>query len=239
MSVTLLAAGAAAGAASGAAGGLMGGKKSEQTQDYHPLQKPFVQASQAQIPLYMQMITGGMPAYMRRYLQQTQNLAQQQGRVGLQDYMRQIGRGGMDFGAAAQAGMAGIIGQGNQNALAQYTQVRNQMTQEALGRMQQWSQMAPGAKTTTEEKVPSAGRQAGAGALGGLGTALGSKKNPALGSRTPGRAAAPPPPSFRGPTTGQTAMQNTNVPNQMVGQATGLNKYLPNYGITNIPGGKR
>jgi hypothetical protein len=174
----MLAGSLAAGAASGAASGLMGGKEEETKKEYHPLQETFVKASQSQIPLYLQMITGGMPTYMKRYLQQTRGLAQQQARGSIQEYLRNLGRGGMDFGPAAAAGLSNIFGGINQNVLSQYAQQRNQLTQQGLGAMREWAQIQPGATTTTKEKVPGVGRQAAAGALGSLGGALGQKVNP-------------------------------------------------------------
>jgi len=181
---------AASGAASGAAGGMLGKKKPPKP-EYMEEQKPFMRASQATIPLYLQTMTGGMPDYLRRYLMQTQGVLQQQMGQGAQDYLRQVGMRGMDFGPAAQAGLSNIYSAAIP-ALAQgLTQTRSGIMGQAMKGMQQWSMMKP--HGMTDPKQPSVGKHAAAGALQGFGRGLGSPaqaKQP-LAGRAPNVQAPP------------------------------------------------
>jgi len=189
MALGLLAAGA--GAALSGAGGQLGRDKSKETLEYAPEQKPFMRAAQAQIPLYLQTMTGGMPDFLRRYLMQTQGALQQQMGQGAQDYLRQMGMRGMDFGPSAQAGLSNIYSSAIP-ALAQgLTQTRGDIMGKAMGAMQQWSAMTPQKMLRT--KQPSVGRAAAAGALQGFGRGMGAPARPKqqLAGRAPNVQAAP------------------------------------------------
>jgi hypothetical protein len=199
-------------------------------------QKPFLSAAQMQIPLYLQLISGRMPDYLRRYLAQTRGVTARQSQGNIQNLMRQAGmRGGADFGPQTLQNLANIYQQQPQILAGQLSQQRLGLTGQALEAMKAWSLINPAGSTTSTEQ-PGMGEQIGAGALQGFSQALGSRQQPQTQPTTGGRAAPPPPPTFRGPITPQTAMQNTNVPARMIGQQTGLEQFLPDYGITNIPG---
>jgi len=190
MGFGLITAGVAA-AASGAAGGMMSKGKKPPTPEYMQEQKPFMRAAQAQIPLYLQTMTGGMPDYLKRYLMQTQGALQQQTGFNIQDYLRQIGQRGGDFGPAAQTGMSNIYGAATP-ALAQgLTQSRSGIMQQAMKQMGTWSMMQPGGMSAP--KSPSPGRMAAAGALQGVGRAMGqpAQPKPQLAGRAPNVQAPP------------------------------------------------
>lgn len=170
MAVPLIVAGVAA-AGAGAAGGMMQ-KKKKQKLEYAQEQKPFMRAAQAQIPLYLQVMSGGMPDFLKRYLMQTQGALQQQTGASIQDYLRQVGQRGMDFGPSAAAGMSNIYG-AQIPALAQgLTQTRSDLMQKGMGAMQQWSAMTP--QMMQKTKQPSIGMMAGAGALQGISRGMGA-----------------------------------------------------------------
>lgn len=180
MALPLIAMGVAA-AGAGAAGGMMQKKKKEKL-EYAQEQKPFMRAAQAQIPLYLQVMSGGMPSFLKRYLQQTQGALQQQTGMNIQDYLRQTGKRGMDFGPSVAAGMSNIYGAATP-ALAQgLTQARSSIMERGMGAMQQWSAMTPQKMMRT--KQPSIGMMAGAGALQGLSRGMGQMMQPGQAAPT-------------------------------------------------------
>jgi len=172
MALPLIAVGVAA-AGAGAAGGMMQKKKKEKL-EYAREQKPFMRAAQAQIPLYLQVMSGGMPDFLKRYLMQTQGALQQQTGTNIQDYLRQTGMRGMDFGPSTAAGMSNIYG-AQIPALAQgLTQARMGIMQKGMGAMQQWSAMTPQKMLRVEQ--PSMKRAFMGAALQGVGRAMGQPK---------------------------------------------------------------
>ena len=217
----LLAAGA--GSALSGAGGQMGRDKAKETLEYAPEQKPFMRAAQAQIPLYLQTMTGGMPDYLKRYLMQMQGVLQQQMGQGAQDYLRQIGMGGGDFGPAAQSGLSNIYASAIPAMAQGLTQTRSGIMDKAMGAMQQWSMMTPQKMLRTEQ--PSVGKAAAAGALQGFGRGLGAPAAPKKPTPVPTGGGAPPYQMAQPGPAGQQASR------QWLGQqtagVTGLSKYMP------------
>ena len=166
----------AAGGASGlmGIGTQMGRDRPKETLEYAREQKPFMRAAQAQIPLYLQVMSGGMPDFLKRYLMQTQGALQQQTGMNVQDYLRQVGQRGMDFGPATAAGMSNIYG-AQIPALAQgLTQARGDIMGRAMGAMQQWSAMTPQKMMRTQQ--PSMKRAFMGAALQGVSRAMGRPK---------------------------------------------------------------
>jgi len=166
-----------AGLASGAMGGLssyFGGKDqgSEFKYDYHPMDKQFKRASQALIPIYLKLLTGGVPNFLKRYLNQTQATALNQANIAAKNYLSQVGRGGMQFGPQVAAGLSKIYEGVTPAVVNAMSQVRASGLQPAMQGLQQWSTFSP-LQTGTQQTQPGAGYQAGAGALQGLQYGLG------------------------------------------------------------------
>lgn len=192
MSVTLLAGSLAAGAASGAAGGLMGGGDTTVTPTYTPQQESLVNASQALIPHYLQSLQGIDPIAIRRYINQLRGEMKRGTRQNIQDYLRQAGMRGGQFGPAMQAQLAQIYQSANPAMAQALMGARQQALGQATQGLQQWSMIQPmGRETSTEQ--PSMGAQIGAGALSGLSGALGSRLSPQSTRNQPQLAAAPQP----------------------------------------------
>ncbi|MBA7630860.1 hypothetical protein ES703_38385 [subsurface metagenome] len=165
------------------AGAQMGRDKPEETLEYAREQKPFMRAAQAQIPLYLQVMSGGMPDFLKRYLMQTQGALQQQTGMNIQDYLRQVGGRGMDFGPSVAAGMSNIYG-AQIPALAQgLTQTRGSILERGMGAMQQWSAMTPQKMRRVEQ--PSVGRAALSGVLSGVGRGMGQLSTQEMKGRKP------------------------------------------------------
>lgn len=211
---------------SGALGGLSGklgmSKEREEKLKYTPEQQSQVSASQSLIPFYLQMISGQMPDFLKRYLAQTQGQLAQQQRGGISEYLRNIGRMGMDFGPQ-QAAQLGNIYQGMTPALTQaLTQARMGMTEGAVKGLQQWS-MIPPTKVGQPPKQPSYGQMAGAGATQGIADKLGALKIPGKNGGSTGVQAQSP---YKTPTTAESQQW---IQNQMKGLSPGQ------FGISRLP----
>jgi hypothetical protein len=234
MGFGLVTAGIVAGAASGAASGILGGKKKISTPKYTKHEKALTGASQILIPEYFSSLMGRDTPYIRRLLAMMRSQGYQQAGGNVQRFLSQVGaRTGSDFGPAATKGISNIyagIAPQIMNAISQAKLQQYGMAQKGL---QQWSLIKPGTKS--QPKQASAGRQAAAGALGGLGQGLGAAMKGGF-SRTPAATSAAPavtPANEQlGPINTSTALQQTmpaqrQTLNRLTSQATGLNRYLP------------
>lgn len=221
MALGLLAAGLGS-AMSGAAGGMMG-EGDISTPEYLPEQKPFMRAAQASIPLYLSVLTGGQPLYMKRYLQQIQSQLQGQTGRNVQDYLRQYGMRGADFGPAAAAGLSNIYSTMTPAMGAALAQARSGITGQALKQMGTWSMMQPGGMS--QPSSPSPGRMAAAGALQGVGRGLGGLMGGA-GGNGGAKKTAPAQPATQQPSAANLQGNYSLTGNQM--QMAGL---LSKYGL--------
>lgn len=170
-----------AGAMSGLSSKLGMSKEKKAEPVMSPEQKSQASASQALIPFYLQMLSGGMPDFLKRYLMQTRGTLEQSNRGQMSDYLRQIGSMGMDFGPQQAAQLGGMYGGMTPALTGALTQARLGMTQGAVKGLQDWSnQSYPVAQPPA--KQPSFGAAAGAGALGSIGSMMGGMKTGGGGS---------------------------------------------------------
>ena len=223
----MVAGGLAAAGATSSFAGAKGQKGGGMKPAYHPLQKPFVGASQALIPQYLMMLGGRMPWWMQLQQNQLASQAQQQYGANTQQYLRTMGQAGQ--GGSGRMGsnlkgmsdsmMASLIQAANQSRLA------GQM--QAMQGMQEWSRISPGQKSEPERTDP--GMAALQGGMGGLGAGLGMPAKPKTPSPTVGGI----PPYRQGqapiPLQNQGQQGARNFLQQQTGAVTGMNKWMPNF----------
>jgi hypothetical protein len=226
--------------AAGAAGGLssfFGGKDkgADFMYDYHPLDESFKQASQWLIPIYLKLLTGGTPNFMKRYLSQAQSAALTKANQTAQSYLRQAGRGATRFGPQQMEALSKIYQGVTPSIVNAMNQMRNTGTQQAMTGMQQWSQMRP-QQTGTREVQPGMGPQAAAGALQGVQYGMGQ-----ITQGSPGQApiSAGNNPARTPITTVPAAQQVTNQLNPYMPQATQnyIGQALNSYNQQGMQGG--
>ena len=195
---------------------------------YHPLQKPFVGASQALIPQYLMMLGGRMPWWMQLQQNQLASQAQQQYGANTQQYLRTMGQAGQ--GGSGRMGsnlkgmsdsmMASLIQAANQSRLA------GQM--QAMQGMQEWSRISPGQKSEPERTDP--GMAALQGGMGGLGAGLGM---PAGGAKPSGGATAANMGSnmYMSPSTGNAVQRPGSGQPSLAGNQKRMDLFQKNWGF--------